>query len=262
MALYRVYVDEVGNHDMSHVDDPRYQFLSLTGVILETGHYAKVVQREMEDIKREFFLQDPDEPVIFHRKEVVNRRPPFQALRNPQTEQEFNTVLLSALARWDYHVVTVVLDKKAHRDRYRVWRYHPYHYCLAVLLERYILFLADVDGRGDVLVESRGGKEDGKLKESYRRLYERGTDFIGPERWQTRLTSRELKVKPRRDNIAGLQLADLIAHASQREILLDHRLVEDDRETFGARICEILREGKYLRSGTGEMDGYGRKLLP
>jgi len=262
MVLYRVYVDEVGNHDLSHVDDPRYRFLSLTGVILETGHYAKVVQREMEDIKREFFLQDPDEPIIFHRKELVNKRPPFQALRDPQKERAFNASLLSALARWEYRVVTVVLDKKAHRDRYRGWQYHPYHYGLAALLEQFILFLGDAGGRGDVLVESRGGEEDSKLKDSYRRLYERGTDFVAPDLWQARLTTRELKVRPRRDNIAGLQLADLIAHASQREILLHHRLTEDKRETFGARICEILRDSKYLRSGAGEMDGYGRKLLP
>ncbi|GAB4407999.1 MAG: DUF3800 domain-containing protein [Anaerolineales bacterium] len=262
MALYRVYIDEVGNHDMSHVDDPRYRFLSLTGVILETGYYARVVQREMEDIKRDFFSQDPDEPIIFHRKELVNKRPPFQALRDEQTEREFNGALLSALSRWEYRVVTVVLDKKAHRDRYRVWRYHPYHYCLAVLLERYVLFLKDAGARGDVLVESRGGKEDGRLKDSYRRLYERGTDYIGADLWQARLTSHELKVKPRRDNIAGLQLADLIAHASQREVLLHHGLAEDSRETFGSRISGILRDSKYLRGSGGELDRYGRNLLP
>jgi hypothetical protein len=32
MTLYRIYIDEVGNHDLTHADDPNQRFLSLTGV--------------------------------------------------------------------------------------------------------------------------------------------------------------------------------------------------------------------------------------
>jgi hypothetical protein len=263
MALYRLYVDEVGNHDLTHADDPNQRFLSLTGVILESGYMLRVLQPEMDQIKREFFQRDPDEPVILHRKELVNKRPPFHSLRNPETEQRFNTALLTALARWDYRVITVVMDKKAHRDQYQVWHYHPYHYCLAVLLERFVLFLHYGGHRGDVMVESRGSREDGKLRESYTHLYERGTDNIPSERWQERLTSRELKVKPKSANVAGLQLADLIAHPSRREVLIEQQLIVDDRDTFGDQICAILRQSKYHRHWrTGQIVGYGKKLLP
>ena len=127
MPLYRIYIDEVGNHDMTHVDDPNHRFLSLTGVILEADYNLRVLQPEMNQIKREFFQQDPDEPIIFHRKELVNKRPPFQALLDPEVEKQFNNVLLTALARWEYSVVTVAIDKKAHRDRYQMWlRRHPW----------------------------------------------------------------------------------------------------------------------------------------
>jgi hypothetical protein len=263
MALYRVYIDEVGNHDLVHADDPNQRFLSLTGVILESQYTLKVLQPEMAQLKREFFQRDPDEPVIFHRKELVNKRPPFHALRDPQVEREFNAALLLALARWEYHAITVVIDKLEHRDRYQVWHYHPYHYCLAVLLERFVLFLHYDNHRGDVMVESRGGKEDRKLKDSYIRLYREGTDYVSIERWQQRLTSRELKVKPKSANVAGLQLADLIAHPSRREILIEHQLITDDRAIFGDQICATLCEGKYLRhSRTGQIEGYGKKLLP
>ena len=118
-----MYVDEVGTHDLTHADDPNQRFLSLTGVILESDYTTRVLQPEMDNIKREFFVRDPDEPVIFHRKELINKRPPFHVLRNPETEQRFNTVLLGALARWDYCVISVVIDKKAHRDQYQIWHY-------------------------------------------------------------------------------------------------------------------------------------------
>ena len=263
MALYRIYIDEVGNHDLTHADDPNQRFLSLTGVIAESHYVLETLQPEMDQIKREFFQHDPDEPVVFHRKELVNKIRPFHTLRDPEVEQRFNTALLTALARWDYRVITVVLDKKAHRDQYQVWHYHPYHYCLAVLLERFILFLHYNNHRGDVMVEARGGKEDNKLKDSYSRLYEHGTDNIPPERWQERLTSRELKLKPKSANVAGNQLADLIAHPSRREVLVEKQLLVDSRDVFGDQICAILRQSKYHRNAKiGQIEGYGKKLLP
>ncbi len=63
MARYRIYVDEVGNHDLTHADDPNQRFLSLTGVILESGYDSNVLQPEMDVLKRRFFQRDPDEPV-------------------------------------------------------------------------------------------------------------------------------------------------------------------------------------------------------
>jgi len=263
MALYRLYVDEVGNHDMAHADDPNQRFLSLTGVILESSYTLNVLQPEMDQLKREFFQQDPDVPVIFHRKELVNRRPPFHPLRDPDVEQQFNTTLLTSLARWDYRVITVVIDKRAHRDQYQVWHYHPYHYCLTVLLERFVLFLHYGNHRGDLMVESRGGTEDSKLKDSYSRLHTGGTDNIPANRWQARLTSSQLKVKPKSANVAGLQLADLIAHPSRRETLIEHGLLIDNRDVFGDQIAAILRQSKYLRNWqTGRIEGYGKKMLP
>ncbi len=263
MGLYRIYIDEVGTHDMTHVDDPNQRFLSLTGVILESEYVLRVLQPEMEQIKRDFFQQDPDEPVIFHRKEMINHRPPFANLRDPSIEQMFNAVLLAGLQRWEYFVVTVVIDKRMHRDQYQIWRYHPYHYCMAVLLERFVLFLHYGGQCGDALVESRGGNEDHKLKESYERLYARGTDNVPAERWQHCLTSCQLKVKPKSANIAGLQLADLLAHPSRREVLRESGLLSDEREIFGDQICRILNQSKYYRNGrTGQIQGYGKKLLP
>lgn len=193
---------------------------------------------------------------------MVNRRPPFQALRDKKIEELFNQTLINALQRWQFLTITIVIDKKAHRDQYAVWRHHPYHYCLSVMLERFVLFLHYNNHRGDVMVESRGGKEDEKLKSSYRLLYQNGTENIPGERWQERLTSRELKVKSKTANIAGLQLADMIAHPSRRQILREQNLISDDRDIFGDKICNILESSKYLKSKSGRIQGFGKKLLP
>jgi hypothetical protein len=175
MSLYRLYIDEVGNHDLTHADDFNQRFLSLTGVILESAYTLSVVQPEMDRLKREYFQRDPDLPVIFHRKEMVNKCHPFEALRDPSVQARFDLDLLLALSQWDYRVITVVIDKKAHRDQYQVWHYHPYHYCLAVLLERYILFLHYNNERGDVIRDVFGGQISAILRQSkYHRHWRTG----------------------------------------------------------------------------------------
>ena len=263
MALYRLYIDEVGNHDMNHVDGPNERFLSLTGVIIESYYCKKYLIPEMDKIKQMFFQRDPDEPIIFHRKDMINRRPPFEALRSPEIENRFNAVLLGKLRDWDYKVISVTIDKQAHKNQYLTWLYHPYHYCMSVMLERFVLYLHYGGHRGDVMVESRGGVEDRKLKDSYQRLFINGTENISHNIWQECLTSQELKVKPKSANVTGLQIADIIAHPSRREILLGSGLCGDSREIFGDKIIELLNESKYLRNQTtGKIEGYGKKLLP
>jgi hypothetical protein len=263
MALFRLYVDEVGNHDLNSAENPNERFLSLTGVIFESNYYATILKPSMDKLKTDYFSADPDEPVIFHRKDMLNKRSPFEALRNPAIERDFNSRLLHLLDEWEYYVITVVIDKLAHKEQYHVWHYHPYHYCLKVLIERFILFLRNGNRQGDVMIESRGKVEDSKLMDSYQRLYLGGTENIAAELFQQKLTSKNLKIKPKKANISGLQLSDLIAHPSRREILLENGLIDDDRLTFGDQICEILRRSKYLRhKKTGLQKGYGKKLLP
>jgi hypothetical protein len=62
------------------------------------------------------------------------------------------------------------------------------------------------------MAESRGGKEDMRLKRFFSGLCEQGTQYVGPEQFQRALTSRQLKVKVKANNIAGLQIADILAH--------------------------------------------------
>lgn len=263
MALYRLYIDEVGTHDLKHVDDPNERFLSLTGVIIECEYSINNFQHTFNFLKAKFFQKDPDIPVIFHRKELVNKAPPFEILRRSNVEEEFNKVLLENLRSLEFHVITVVIDKKAHKEKYHTWTYHPYHYCLMVMLERYVLFLHYSKHRGDVYVEKRGGKEDETLIESYERLFKTGSKIIKSNIWQACLTSSTIHLREKKANINGLQLADIIAHPSRRDVLLEKKLIEDPRDIFGNKICEILNESKYIRNPkNGEIYGYGKKLLP
>lgn len=261
MNKYRLYIDEVGNPGIKADIHPNERFLSLTGVIIELAYVAEILFPEMEKLKKEFFGSHPDEPIVFHRKELMNKKYPFHILQEENIEKRFNQQILLLLSEWKYIVITVVIDKIEHRKLYSIWQYDPYHYCMAVMLERFIFFLEAKEGVGDVMAESRGRSEDLRLKKSFRLLWNNGTEFIENTRIQNSLTSKELKVKPKANNVSGLQLADLIAHPSRRAILRSIGKLKNVRTVFGDRIEEIL-QGKYYKSSSGKIWGYGKKILP
>jgi len=263
--LYHIYVDEVGNHDLTHVGDDNHRFLSLTGVIAEQQYADQVIAPELADLKARYFGGPrAGVAVVLHRADMINRRPPFEALRVPAMAQAFDAELLSALSRWDYTVITVLIDKREHCRRYQVWQYHPYHYCLAALLERYVNYLETKNDVGDVVIECRGKREDRKLQREYGRFHRVGTSFCKAARFNKHLCSKALTMRRKCEDIPGLQVADVIAHPSYRHIVEQHGLVPQPARPhpFGDQIAEILGRFKYRRNGYGVVTGYGTKVLP
>ena len=156
---------------------------------------------------------------------------------------------------------TAVIDKLEHLNRYAVWRHDPYHYCLEVLLERYVLWLHYRGANGDVMGEVRGGSADRRLERSFSRHYKNGTRWVRRDVMQKRLTSSSLKLKRNDKNIAGLQIADVLAHPSALYIRSIHA---GDVEPigFGRQIVDLLVESQYNRSWKGVIEGFGIKWLP
>ncbi len=247
----------MGNPDLQSSDNPNHRFLSLTGAIISLDHVKEELHPEMEDLKTKYFDSHPDDPVVFHRKELLGAKFPFQALKDPEKRRAFDRDLLECLTQWEYTVITVCLDKKRHRDTYATWRYDPYHYCLAILLERFNFWLNRQNTIGDVMAESRGGKEDRRLKDSYHRLWQQGTEYIEPSEFQRCFTSRQLKVKPKTANVSGLQLADILAHPSRAEILDKEGLLGRALAPFSQKIIRILQQKYYQQEGTV----FGKKFL-
>jgi len=282
--IYRLYIDESGDHrygkrttavsrvnlkekkieipsdEYAELGDFRKRYLSLTGCIIESGYYDKIFCPEMEKLKRKHFAYHPDDPVIFHREDMVNKRGSFWILTDQGRKAEFDASLLAFFGKMEYFVITVVLDKKAHIEKYGRAAYHPYHYCVMAMLERYCGLLNFLNARGDVLAESRGGSEDEELKGAYQGFYSRGTRYWKKTHFQNVLTSREIKLKKKGQNIPGLQLADLLAHPLKMYSLSRYNLIAEQND-FGSTICTQV-EGKFNRNfSTGIIKGYGIVFL-
>lgn len=264
MSLYRIYIDEVGNHDMkvTTINNPNEQFLTLFGVIVERDQMFDVIQPQMNQIKRRFFQSDPDEQIVFHRKDISRMRGVFRPLSDRSVRKEFGNTMLDAYRRWKFTALTVTIDKKQHLMQYGEFHRPPYRYCLQVLMERYVMFLKRQKATGDAMIEARGKREDSQLATSYERFFLKGSNYVDSTFWQEHLTTKKLKINPKRDNIAGLQLADLLGHSAHYDMLMTHKYVLSMKSEYGQEVVKILRESKYDRSFEGQIDKYGMKLLP
>lgn len=164
------------------------------------------------------------------------------------------------MTQWEFKALTAVVDKELMWKKY-VQCSDPYAYSLEAILERYVFFLNHANSQGDVMAESRGGREDQEIKRSFKRYYSRGTRFAKPEDLQHRLTSCEIKIAPKARNIGGLQVADLLANPAMLGALHRHG-THALPEGFKGRLFHLLLSSKWDRSVSGQISGYGTKVMP
>ena len=169
---YRLYIDESGDHVFRHLEKESHRYLCLLGCWFRVGEYHEFHQA-LEAFKHKHIPHNPDDPVILHREEIVNRRRSFWRLRDPALAQEFDDDLIELIREARFRVVAVVIDKKALREAYPTPA-HPYHLAIGFMLQRYCGYLNHINKQGDVMSESRGGRENRLLMDSYSRHYERG----------------------------------------------------------------------------------------
>lgn len=258
---YRLYIDETGTQTLkkSHVD----RFLCLMGIIMLQETHDAEFSVAVKSIKADMFDHCDEAPIILHRREMVRGEMPFERLKaDPFFAMEFEKRWTELVEKSAYLAMACAIDKDEHMRKYVVWQHDPYHYCLEMLLERFVKWLKRHNFKGDVLVESRDKYADKRLKAAYRRFYENGNSTVSASTAQEFLTSKELKFGCKSDDIAAHQLADSLAHPVLRYMKTEN-LNEPPATGFGARLVEILKAGKLARKPkTDLIQGWGLKWLP
>lgn len=264
-STYRLFVDESGDHSSTHATAVDKRYLGVVGVAFRQCDLVDF-RSEIDRFKRSHCDgYDPDGPPILHREDIIGKRGLFEWLKEESRSKAFQDALLEQVEQTQCTVFAVVVDKESHwKCTYRKLR-HPYHYCLHALLERYANFLDRSNCVGDVMAESRGRVEDEGLKGEYARVYSTGTKFEKAALFKSRLTSHELKIKKKESNIAGLQVADLMAFAATRDVLHRYRKITiENLRHFDSRMIDIVKAKYFVgqsRSGQSKIDGHGRVIL-
>lgn len=259
---FRLYLDESGDHVFRETKEIAHRFLCLLGCWFKNPNYIKF-HEEFEGLKERHFHHHPDNQVILHREDMINARKAFKVLQDEKKRAEFDDDLIRIIQEAEFKVVAVVIDKDALRTLYGGSAAHPYHLGLGFLLQRFAGYLNRVNRVGDVMAEARGGKEDLLLKESYTRIYEHGIWGITSENFfQSAFSSKQLKLREKKSNIAGLQLADLIGHPAKMWTLRHYGIFQDESAPFAKRLMKVI-EPKFNRQlFNNKLEGYGIVLYP
>lgn len=258
---YRLYLDESGDHVFRETDEIAHRYLCLLGCWFHNPSYM-IFHEALENLKTKHLPHHPDDPVVLHRDDMINARKAFKNFRDEAKRTSFDNDLLSVIKNADFRVVAVVIDKHELRRSYEEAASHPYHLGLGFLLQRFAGFLNHINRVGDVMGESRGGKEDRLLKESYTRVFERGVWITKAHTFQSALTSRELKLKPKNANIAGLQLADLLGHPVKQWVLKHYGHIEAEPAPFAQQLLNVVEKKFNHHLYDGRVEGYGMVLFP
>ncbi len=262
--LYRIYIDESGDHTYRSLKNPDKRYFGVTGCIIDAGYYKTRFHPDLEALKQKHFPRHPDDPpVILHRTDIMRAKSCFWRLRNPNdtdNRSAFDQDILQFFTEQVYVLVTVVIDKKNHIERYDQAAYHPYHFCLAAMLERYCGFLNFYNAEGDVMIETRNKTENIELQAAYASLLTSGTFYHPADFFRRVLTSKEIKFRVKDANIAGLQVADLFAYPSKNEILREHGRINEVGQ-FSERIIEIIQDKYNKQVYQGRIRGYGKVFI-
>ena len=227
---YTLFIDESGDHHYGQMNDPASRYLCLLGAWMPDSEVTRF-EIELKALKDRIFGIIPGKPVILVRSHLINKKGVFGVLNDTKICADFDSSLLALLNGLDMKLIAVLIDKKNHLSRYSS-PYHPYHYCLAAMLDRYSGWLNFKNRMGIVIAEGRGRLENLQLSTAYQSVYNGGTLMFNYRHHQKALAAANIATIPKSANLAGLQLCDLPprilpnnSYFNNRELLLLSRIM-------------------------------------
>ena len=199
---YVVYVDESGDHSLASIN-PDFPVFVLALCVIHKRHYAEKIIPAVEKLKFNYFGHDS---VVLHEHDIRKQKGDFAFLSHLPTRLEFVGQLSSIMDASNFILIACVVDK-ARMSKSEGASTNPYHIALDICLESLRGFLAEKKQdhlQTHVVVECRGKKEDRELELEFRRICD------GNNAGHRQLPF-DVVFADKKTNLAGLQLADLVA---------------------------------------------------
>lgn len=245
---YVVYVDESGDHSLASID-PDYPVFVLALCVFHKRHYSEKIIPAVEKLKFNYFGHDS---VVLHENEIRKQKGDFAFLSHLPTRKEFIGRLSSIMEASNFILISCVVDK-ARLGRSEGSSTNPYHIALGISLECLRVFLAEKGQdqlQTHVVVECRGKKEDRELELEFRRI----CDGNNPGNRQLPF---EVVFADKKTNLAGLQLADLVA----RPVGLNYMRPGQSNQAFDVLKQKFLCAGGRANVGQG-YENVGLMIYP
>ncbi len=242
---YYLFIDESGDHGLVKLD-PSFPVFLLCGLIVSEVNYTDI-KKEINELKHYFWK---NKKVILHSRDIRKCEKEFQILFDLDIKKAFYDKLNNIITNSTYRIISSAIDKAKYIQKYGKLSNDVYELALSFIIERAIFSLDEVTKHNkqlEIIIEKRGKKEDRNLAEHFQRLLSRGTSYVSAERLQA--VNVKISFRSKKENINGLQLADLLAYPMARYVI-DH--------TRANPAFDIL-DDKIYRKGSKR---YGLKIFP
>jgi hypothetical protein len=239
-----MFLDESGDHSLTMID-PQYPLFVLGGIIVDRDYASRELAERVRQFKLDVFDRDD---FILHTADIVRSKGIFSLMRHPPFRERFYTELNALMRSLDYQVIACVIKKDEHLTRYGFEAIDPYLLSLNILVERFCFEIGATPQGGLIVAERRDPTLDHQLELAWLNLRIQGTRFMQASMIEERISG--LTTRSKEENIAGLQLADLVVSPIGR-FVLGKRMYED---------WEII-ESKFRRRH-GTYHGAGLVVLP
>jgi hypothetical protein len=209
---YYLFIDESGDHGLAKIDS-FFPVFVLCGVLLSDNNY-KDLNETFAAIKESSWK---DKKVIFHSRDIRKCDKEFKILLDNEIKQRFYKELDDCIVNSSYTVIASIIYKEDYIKKYGKLKTDVYEIALSFLVERAIFYLDTLNeniGTLYFVLEERGKKEDIQLKKHFESLRNKGTFYLTPERLRT--YNLKIEFRNKKQNINGLQLADLVAYPIAR----------------------------------------------
>lgn len=240
-----LYLDESGDHNLTFID-PDFPVFVLGGVIVEQDYAEGTLTRALDSFKREMF-GTPD--IVLHTADIVRNRNGFEGLLDKRFRARFYQRLNDLMRDLDYTVVACAVLKREYVECFGQFAKDPYILCLEETARVFRLEIGNVHHGGVIVAEKRWDQLDNRLSVAWSSLSTLGAFNLRSRSVVQRVEGLELRSK--KDNLAGLQLADLVVTPIAR-----HILGKMDKEDW-----HIIDE-KIRKDRGGGAHGYGLKVFP
>lgn len=240
-----LYLDESGDHNLTIID-PLYPVFVLGGIIVDQEYAEGTMTEALNDFKSNLFGTTD---IILHTSDIVRNRNGFERLSDRAFRAQFYLQLNELMRNLSYKVVACAIRKDKHLHRYGALARNPYLLSLDVLVERFCFEVGNTFRGGMIVAERRDPSLDHGLELAWLDLKIGGTHYLQANMVEHRVASLDLRAK--KENLAGLQLADLVVSPIAR-----HVLGKPDNEDW--RIVE----GKLRKDFRGRSEGFGLVTLP
>ena len=212
---FTLFIDECGDPNLEKFDKT-FPIFTLCGVLISDKKLV-YLENEVNVLKKDLW---GNKDVIFHSREIRNCSKDFVNLLDKDTKMRFYNKINEILGAEDvYVIVCCCILKEPFIERFNTGE-DVYGLSLKYLIERAIFHIDDsTDGsaRLRIVVERRNPNQNQALLKYYNGLRVKGTKWITAERLTDRIKSFSFVGK--KDNVIGLQVADLIAYPISRQIL-------------------------------------------